>query len=201
MSLHSLYVACCMLYSPPARRLPPFTDTPERVISPSGEGRTAGTKCGERKDSMKTSESPPLLELWLPADPKAVPPARHQAMQACTNAGLAEEECFALDLALGEALANAVMHGAPRAGDVHADDRHVCLSLWGYGDRLIMHIRDRGPGFRPPPPPYPMPSAAWGATCGRGLPLMETLTDAMVVCRADAEHGGASVYLVKKVVR
>jgi len=30
---------------------------------------------------------------------------------------------------------------------------------------------------------------------------METLTDAMVVCRADAEHGGASVYLVKKVVR
>ena len=140
-----------------------------------------------------------MLEIWLPADPKAVPPARHRAMQACTEAGLAEEDYFTLDLALGEALANAVLHGAPRDADVRRpvhDDRHVCLSLWGYGDRLVIHVCDRGPGFDPPPPPYPMP-AAGGATHGRGLPLMETLTDAMVVCRADAVAGGASVYLVK----
>ncbi len=150
---------------------------------------------------MKTSESPSLLELWLPADPKAVPPARRQAMQACTEAGLTEEDCFTLDLALGEALANAVLHGAPGAVDALKDDRHVCLSLWGYGDRLIIHVCDRGPGFRPPPPPYQMPAAACGVTHGRGLPLMETLTDAMVVCRADAEEGGASVYLVKKKAR
>lgn len=150
---------------------------------------------------MKTSEAPPLLELWLPADPKAVPQARHQAMQACSEAGLTEEDCFTLDLALGEALANAVMHGAPRVANVQEDDRHVCLSLWGYGEGLIIHVCDRGPGFRPPPPPYQMPDAAWGVTHGRGLPLMETLTDAMVVCRADAEEGGASVYLVKKATR
>lgn len=149
---------------------------------------------------MKMSEMPSLLELWLPADPKAVPQARHQAMQACSEAGLTEEDCFTLDLALGEALANAVMHGAPRAGSLK-DDRHVCLSLWGYGEGLILHICDRGPGFSPPPPPYPMPAAACGATHGRGLPLMETLTDAMVVCRGDAEEGGASVYLVKKASR
>lgn len=118
-------------------------------------------------------------------------------MQACTDAGLAEEDCFTLDLALGEALANAVMHGAPSAPTGLDRDRHVCLSLWGYGDCLILHVCDRGPGFSPPPPPYPMPAAACGATHGRGLPLMEILTDAMVVCRADAEGGGASVYLVK----
>ncbi len=152
---------------------------------------------------MKPLESPPLLEIWLPADPKAVPSARHRAMQACTDAGLAEEDCFTLDLALGEALANAVMHGAPCVPvSPDADcDRHVCLSLWGYQDRLIIHVCDRGPGFSPPPPPYPMPAAAGGATHGRGLPLMETLTDAMVVCRADAEGGGASVYLVKNKAR
>lgn len=150
---------------------------------------------------MKTSESPPLLELWLPADPKAVPQARHQAMQACTEAGLTEEDCFTLDLALGEALANAVLHGAPRVAAAQEDECHVCLSLWGYGEGLIIHICDRGPGFSPPPPPYRMPDAAWETTHGRGLPLMETLTDAMVVCRADAETGGASVYLVKKMAR
>lgn len=144
---------------------------------------------------MNTRESP-LLEIWLPADPKAVPQARHKAMEACNDAGLTEEDCFTLDLALGEALANAVLHGAPRDAS-QEDENHVCLSLWGYGDRLIIHICDRGPGFDPAPPPYHMPDAAWETTHGRGLPLMETLTDAMVVCRADAHDGGASVYLVK----
>ena len=150
---------------------------------------------------MKTLESPLLLEIWLPADPKAVPSARHRAMEACTHAGLTEEDCFTLDLALGEALANAVLHGAPCSADAHKGDRHVCLSLWGYGDRLIIHVCDHRPGFDPPAPPYRMPAAACGATSGRGLPLMETLTDAMVVCRADAEGGGASVYLVKNRAR
>ena len=144
---------------------------------------------------MTTRESP-LLELWLPADPKAVPQARHKAMEACNDAGLTEEDCFTLDLALGEALANAVLHGAPHDAS-REDDKHVRLTLWGYGDRLIIHVCDRGPGFEPPPPPYQMPLAAWETTHGRGLPLMETLTDAMVVCRADAHDGGASVYLVK----
>jgi anti-sigma regulatory factor (Ser/Thr protein kinase) len=46
-----------------------------------------------------------------------------------------------------------------------------------------------------------MPAEGWEATSGRGLPLMETLTDAMVVCRADPDQGGASVYLVKKASR
>ena len=62
-------------------------------------------------------------------------------------------------------------------------------------------LRDRGPGVNPPPPPYLMPSAYWETTHGRGLPLMETLTDAMVVCRGDAHEGGASVYLVKRISR
>ena len=149
---------------------------------------------------MKMSNSP-LLELWLPADAQAVPKARHEAMQACNEAGLTEDDCFTLDLALGEALANAVMHGAPGTSSPLHEDRHVCVSMWDYQDRLIIHIRDRGPGFTPPPPPYPMPEALHEATHGRGLPLMETLTDAMVVCRGDAHEGGASVFLVKKIGR
>ncbi len=146
---------------------------------------------------METLTSMPLLELWLTADPKEVPGARHQAMKACTESSLTEEDCFRLDLALGEALANAVVHGAPL--DTQKKDPHVFLSLWRYDDHLIIQIEDHGPGFIPPSPPYQMPVEAWEATSGRGLPLMETLTDAMVVCRADAYAGGASVYLVKKI--
>lgn len=139
----------------------------------------------------------PLLELWLSADPRDVPGARRQAMRACTDSGLAEDDCFHLDLALGEALANAVIHGAPCDADKAGP--HVFLSLWRFDQRLIIHIEDKGPGFEPPAPPYTMPVDDWGATSGRGLPLMETLTDAMVVCRAHAEQGGASVYLVKNI--
>ena len=146
---------------------------------------------------MGNRQSPPLLELWLPADTQAVPQVRHQAMQACTQAGLTEEECFTLDLALGEALANAVVHGAQAGAD---SEGHVCVSLWDYRDRLIIQVCDRGPGFSPPPPPYPMPEAGWD-THGRGLPLMQTLTDAMVVCRGEGDMCGASVYLVKKMNR
>ena len=82
-----------------------------------GEERTnEPLETAEEKVRMRweTAESPPLLELWLPADPEAVPPVRRRAMRACTDAGLNEEDCFTLDLALGEALANAVMHGAPQ---------------------------------------------------------------------------------------
>ncbi len=149
---------------------------------------------------MKTANSPPLLELWLPANAQAVPYARHQAMKACTEAGLTDDDCFTLDLALGEALANAVIHGAPTTDCPVEANRHICLSMWDYQDRLIIHVRDHGPGFSPPAPPYQMP-AAQEETHGRGLPLMETLTDAMIVCRAEAEEGGASVFLVKKIGR
>jgi anti-sigma regulatory factor (Ser/Thr protein kinase) len=143
----------------------------------------------------------PLLELWFPADPQAVPAARHQALSVCQKAGVSEDDCFTLDLALGEALANAVVHGAPAADSpTHESAAHdVCLCVWRYRDRLIVEVHDRGRGFDPPLPPYKMPAASAQETHGRGLPLMERLTDALMVCRGDAVEGGASIYLVKNV--
>ena len=78
----------------------------------------------------------PLLELWLPADPQAVPAARHQVSKICSQAGISDDDCFALDVALGEALANAVVHGAPRFGE-QPQENHVCLCVWNFHDRLI----------------------------------------------------------------
>ena len=140
---------------------------------------------------MGKMQSPPLLEWWLPADLSAVPQARRKAMQACTEAGLTEDDCFALDLALGEALANAVTHGG--AGE------QVYLGLWHHRCRLIIQVQDHGLGFEPPPPPYAMPDASLHETQGRGLPLMELLTDAMAVCSGCVQEGGASVFLIKQM--
>ena len=144
---------------------------------------------------MGNQESP-LLEWWLPADLKAVPQARRTAMQVCTDAGLTDDDCFALDLALGEALANAVMHGASPDAD---SEQQVYLGLWHHQKRLIIQVWDNGTGFNPPLPPYNMPDAAQHETHGRGLPLMEILTDAMAVCRGCVKEGGSSVFLIKRM--
>ena len=129
-----------------------------------------------------------LLDRQYPADAHIVPQARREAIAVCGRVGITEDECAALDLALGEALANAVSHGGA-AGVVY-------LAIWSYHGNLIIKVHNGGPGFDPPPPPYPMP-ASFSATSGRGLPLMETLTDAMLVCRGDADEGGSSTFLVK----
>lgn len=146
---------------------------------------------------MCASKSPtPLLEFWLPADLGAVPSARKKAMRVCTDAGLTDDDCFALDLALGEALANAVTHGT---GSGTKTDGKIYLGLWNFQSRLIIQVRDNGPGFTPPHPPYAMPEAHRHDTHGRGLPLMETLTDALAVCRGCIVEGGASVFLIKSM--
>lgn len=144
---------------------------------------------------MSKMQMPPLLEWWLPADLSAVPQARHKAMQVCAEAGLADEDCFALDLALGEALANAVKHGSAK----NVEDQQVYLGLWHYRSRLVIQVQDRGTGFSPPPPPYLMPDPSLQLSHGRGLPLMEMLTDAMAVCSGCIEERGSSVFLIKRM--
>jgi anti-sigma regulatory factor (Ser/Thr protein kinase) len=138
----------------------------------------------------------PAFECWLPADARAVPMARHQVWPVWRCLGASDEECLELDLALGEALANAVSHGADGAGDALA---HIHLSLWTYNDAMITMVRDFGPGFDPPIPPYTMPTAGIDTLSGRGLPLMQMLTDALLISRADPHCGGASVFLVKRL--
>ena len=136
----------------------------------------------------------PLMEFWMAADLGAVPLARHRATNVCAEIGFSDDACLDLDIALGEALANAVVHGG---GANFEPQQQICLSAWQFQGRLIIQVRDTGAGSRPPPPPYPMPDAALQDTHGRGLPLMETLTDALVVCRGCAIEGGASVFLIK----
>ncbi len=116
-------------------------------------------------------------------------------MQVCTEAGMTEDDCFALDLALGEALANAVVHGASST----AHNSLVYLGLWNFQNRLIIQVQDYGTGFCPPLPPYIMPDAERHEAHGRGLPLMEMLTDAMAVCSGCVHEGGSSVFLIKRM--
>ena len=79
-----------------------------------------------------------------------MPDARRAALHACRESGASEDDCFTLDIALGEALANAVVHGAPATPDLDSAPS-VCLRIWHYRGQMIIEIRDHGPGFDPPP--------------------------------------------------
>jgi len=136
-----------------------------------------------------------LMERCYPADPRIVPDARREAYRFCSAAGVSEEDCISLDLALGEALANAVRHGQ-MSNDANEG---VTLSIWSYRNAVIAYVHDRGPGFDPPAPPYTMPAPTAEHLGGRGLPLMDMLSDAILVCREDAAESGASVFLVKRI--
>ena len=140
-------------------------------------------------------QSVPLVEFWMAADLGAVPLARHRVTDVCTEIGFSDDDCFDLDVALGEALANAVVHGG---GSTNREPKkQIYLSAWHFQGRFIIQVRDTGAGASPPVPPYPMPDAFCCDTHGRGLPLMQKLTDALVVCRGGAAEGGASVFLIK----
>ncbi len=136
------------------------------------------------------------LDLSIPPLGGEVPAARRAVQRVCEDVGISEDECADLDLALGEALANAIVHSASDACfGKRSPIVHICA--WDFHSQLIVEVRDSGCGFDPPVPPYLMPSPDIDATHGRGLPLMELLTDALAVCRGAADQGGSSVFLIK----
>lgn len=136
-----------------------------------------------------------IHEQWFPANPEAVPQARHRFLEICEDLGVSVCECMDLDLALGEAMANAVVHGSK---GLSSQDNSVYMGLWAFHEHLIIQVHNCGPGFDPPAPPYQMPRL-FECTHGRGFPLMQVLTDAMLVCRGDINEGGASTFLIKSL--
>lgn len=138
-----------------------------------------------------------ILHLCVPAERSAVIEARKAVNTVFESVGLTADESGEMDLALGEALANAITHGL-ESGNDHSVEI-VYISMWDFQNHLILEITNHGEPFRAPDPPYEMPEASRHDTHGRGLPLMEMLTDALAVCENGVDVGGASIYLVKSM--
>ncbi|NMI00393.1 SpoIIE family protein phosphatase [Pseudonocardia acidicola] len=106
---------------------------------------------------------PPPLRLHPPADAERLAPLRRTVSTWCAQAGLGEDALTDLQLALGEAVTNAVEHAyrATTPGEVD-----IALDLQSDGS-VIARVADTG-RWRPPPadPGYR----------GRGLALIRELT-------------------------
>lgn len=139
--------------------------------------------------------------LHLPREAASVPLARRLLLGTMETAGVDPEISYDLSVALSEACANAVEHGG-----VDGADGDYRVTAFIDGDTCRIEVTDSGPGFhrRPVPAgpgdwakaPQPHPAARQPAPAqaehGRGLFLIEALTD-HVRYRDRPGHGGVVV--------
>ena len=129
------------------------------------------------------------LDVTVRGDVRAVTPAVEEIMKVVREMGCAAGKEFEIELALTEALANAVEHGC--AGDPRKKAQ-VCVGC--DPDRgLLIVVRDPGPGFDPSQVPSPVTGERIFATGGRGIFLINRLMDDVHYTR-----GGTEIRLRKR---
>jgi serine/threonine-protein kinase RsbW len=96
---------------------------------------------------------------------------------------------FAIELALREALANAVLHGNREDSEKKIHVRCECDDNVG----VYLVVRDEGPGFDPAAVPDPLAPENLGAEHGRGILLMKQFMDEI-----HYERGGTEVHMRKR---
>jgi serine/threonine-protein kinase RsbW len=113
------------------------------------------------------------IEAWMPSEIKAVGPLVQRLMRLIEGSHCVAGEEPAVELALSEALNNAVIHGNRMDGHklVHVQCR--CDS--GRGISLI--VKDQGHGFNPNTVPNPLSPENLSADHGRGIWLMRVAMD------------------------
>jgi serine/threonine-protein kinase RsbW len=129
--------------------------------------------------------------LVLPSHIEAVADAAAAVTDFVKSCGLDEQVAFGVDMAVREAVTNAVVHGNQE------DESKSVEVIFGCGeDALEIEIRDQGEGFDPATVPDPTEPANLLKTSGRGIFLMRTFMDEVDwFMRPD---GGTTVRLVKK---
>ncbi|MBI5232208.1 MAG: anti-sigma factor antagonist [Coriobacteriales bacterium] len=111
---------------------------------------------------------------------------REEVVAILGSLGFADSALFDIKVALGEALANAVRHGAPADGS-----GEVRVEVVAYDDRIVLEVMDNGIGFNG----QHAGSDDVYAPSGRGIMFMRALMD-----RVEFDHsplGGTKVRLVK----
>jgi serine/threonine-protein kinase RsbW len=129
------------------------------------------------------------VRVTLSADRKAVDPVVEQVMEYVRKMKNVEGKEDAIELALQEALANAVVHGAKEDPTKVVECIVACDEQRG----LLIIVRDPGPGFDP----QGIPSCTMGENLysnhGRGIFLINQLMD-----EVKFHKNGTEIHMVKR---
>jgi len=124
------------------------------------------------------------VDMTLPGDVNAISPVVERVMGVVNEMGCAAGREFEIELALREALANAIEHGS---GHDPSKEVQCCVACDKARGMLIV-VRDPGPGFDPSSIPSPVVGQNLFSTGGRGIYLINQLMD-----EVRFERGGTEI--------
>jgi serine/threonine-protein kinase RsbW len=129
------------------------------------------------------------VRVTLAADRRAVEPVVTQVMEAVREANCVDGKADAIELALQEALANAVVHGAKEDPTKVVECVVACDDQRG----VLIIVRDPGDGFDP----NAIPTCTMGENLysnhGRGIFLINQLMD-----EVKFNKNGTEIHMVKR---
>jgi len=129
--------------------------------------------------------------LVLPSHIEAVAEAAAATTDFIQSCGVAEDAAFGIDMAVREAVTNAVVHGNQ---EDEAKSVEVILNCQAHA--VAIEVRDQGEGFDASKVPDPTDPANLLKTSGRGIFLMRTFMDE--VDWQPRPEGGTAVRMVKR---
>ena len=129
--------------------------------------------------------------LVLPSHIEAVADAAAAVTDFIRNCGVSEEAAFGVEMAVREAVTNAMVHGN------HEDESKLVEVIFNcHANELEVEIRDQGEGFDPATVPDPTNAENLLKTSGRGIFLMRTFMDQIEW--VNRPEGGTMVRMSKR---
>ena len=113
------------------------------------------------------------IEAWMPSEIKAISPLVNRLMRLIQGSRCVAGNESAVELALQEALSNAVVHG--NRMDAHKLVQIRCQCELGKGVSIV--VTDQGQGFDPKAVPDPLAVERLQAEHGRGIHIMKLAMD------------------------
>lgn len=130
-------------------------------------------------------------ELKLPSRIEAVDEAASIVAGLLSRAGVSDEASFGIDMAVREAVTNAVLHG-----NKLDETKFVEMNVKSSPDSLEISVHDQGQGFNPSKVPDPREDENIMKTSGRGIFFMRNFMDE--VDWSIDPKGGTIVRMIKR---
>ena len=130
-------------------------------------------------------------ELSLPSRIDTVATAAAAVAEFMGRSGISEDAAFGIDMAVREAVTNAVLHG-----NRQDDNKTVDIVLKSSPDAVEISVHDQGPGFNPEEVPDPTANENILKASGRGIFFMRTFMDE--VDWLIRPEGGTTVRMLKR---
>jgi anti-sigma regulatory factor (Ser/Thr protein kinase) len=123
------------------------------------------------------------LDVTISADPDAISGVVDGVLQIAREMKCAEGNEYQIELALREALANAIVHGCNNDPTKKVE----CCVACNEASDIVIVVRDPGQGFAPSAIPNPLAAENLHSSHGRGIYLIDQLMDEVSFDRNGAE--------------